>query len=128
MDKHPETIEGESTVPWEPLGQIDPSKLPEPSEKYPGPWEENHRGNGHLDLVDGLGRCFAHVYCWDYHEWSVLRSKLRAAMDWALKNKKPMSKNAAICEMKRHLDARANQVEDGRRSFEEWLSLLDVKS
>jgi hypothetical protein len=37
VTSHPKAIEGSATVPWEPLGQIDPAGLPEPSATYPGP-------------------------------------------------------------------------------------------
>jgi hypothetical protein len=82
MPVHPETIEGPRVVPWEPLGQIEPSKLPAPSEKYPGPWTTYHRGNGHMDVMDAQGRYFAHVYLWDKADWETLETKLVAAQDW----------------------------------------------
>ena len=50
---------------WEPLGQIEPAALPEPSEEYPAPWTCESRGNGHMDVVDAKGRYFAHVFLWD---------------------------------------------------------------
>ena len=80
--RHPETIEGPRIAPWEPLGQIEPAELPEPSEKYPGPWTSHHRGNGHVDVMDAKGRYFAHVYIWDTAESEVFGAKLRASLDW----------------------------------------------
>lgn len=79
MEKHPKAVEGACSVPWEPLGQVSPDKLPEPSETYPGPWTTQDRGNGHTDVYDAKGRYFAHVYLWDAADWGVLSAKLKAA-------------------------------------------------
>ena len=76
---HPAPIDGVDRVPWEPLGQIDPGKLPAQSELYPGPWTSHGRGNGHWDIVDANGRVFAHVYCWDQADYDALDAALRSS-------------------------------------------------
>lgn len=73
------TVEGTFHVPWEPLGQVSPDELPDASEKYPGPWTTQHRGNGHFDVMDAEGRNFAHVYCWDSKESDALYEKVAAS-------------------------------------------------
>jgi hypothetical protein len=124
MSQHPEPIEGESCVPWEPLGQIDPDALPEPSDKYPGPWDEYHRGNGHVDILDGQDRIFAHVYCWDGKDWAALSRATRKAMQWAIDNGAPMRKAQALYEMKRRLLEKADKIPEQKISFGSWEDLL----
>lgn len=65
-ETHPDPIEGDIRVPWEWLGQVTPGALlvADP-ERYPPPWNTHGRGNGHVDVYDGRGRYFAHVYCYD---------------------------------------------------------------
>jgi len=124
MEKHPDAIGGPDCIPWEPLGQVDPDKLPEPSERYPGPWDESCRGNGHVDVIDGWGRWFAHVYCWDGADWLVLGRKIRAAKEWAIEHRVPMSKQEAVSELKRLLDVHAAKLDDERRPFDAWVRLF----
>lgn len=76
---HPQPIDGASHVPWEPLGQIVPADLPAPSDLYPGPWTTQGRGNGHEDVLDGQGRIFAHVYCWDSDDFDALEKAVKAS-------------------------------------------------
>ncbi len=79
---HPAAVEGPRTVPWEPLGQIDPYRLPGPSATYPGPWTEYGRGNGHSDIRDACGRVFAHVYCYSAEENTELARRMADAKAW----------------------------------------------
>lgn len=83
---HPRPIEGPDKVPWEALGQIRPEQIPQPSETYPGPWTEQHRGNGHIDLYDAMGRNFAHVYCWDQAEWDAVDAAIKASQNTGSKD------------------------------------------
>jgi len=80
VNEHPKPIEGSVKVSWEPLGQIEPSDLPAPSEIYPAPWAAHHRGNGHFDVADGQGRIFAHVYVWGGEDGRVFETKMKAAV------------------------------------------------
>jgi hypothetical protein len=79
QSKHPEPIQGPVKTEWEPLGQIAPGDLPEPSEQYPAPWTADYRGNGHFDIFDGQGRCFAHIYIWGITDGEVYQAKMKAA-------------------------------------------------
>lgn len=76
-NQHPDPIQGPVKVEWEPLGQIEPQDLPEPSEQYPAPWASEYRGNGHFDIFDGKNRLFAHIYVWDPEvDGKIFRDKM----------------------------------------------------
>lgn len=66
-------------VDWEPLNQIRASELPEPSSEHPIPWSIQSRGNGHIDVYDGNGKYFAHVFCWDKNDFNTLDAKIAKA-------------------------------------------------
>lgn len=125
MPKHPDAIEGPRIQDWEPLGQVDPKDLPEPSERYPGPWETNWRGNGHVDVSDAKGRQFAHVYLWEATDSTALLSKVQAAMEWAIDGRLPLTKEQALGALKRELNDRAEMYkDDSKMPMEEWRELL----
>jgi hypothetical protein len=77
-----------------------------------------------VDLIDGQGRVFAHVYLWDNSDIKTFTRKVRAAFTWAVDTNTPMSKQHALFRIKQLLTEYTESMANDPRSFTEWLKLF----
>ena len=73
MRNHNTNITGEQ------FDQISPSQLKVIATGRARPLATTSRGNGHIDVLDGTGVVFAHVYCWDAADGEELQQVIEEA-------------------------------------------------